>query len=83
MAKLHEIKATICEITGLTVLDENDAVSVMVTGDQPELVSVVAAKLDAAGIKFNQSKHRKFKGAFFTIPLRNVGSAFAANWEFA
>lgn len=83
MAKLHEIKAKVQEVTGLSAFDENSAVRVQVTGDQPQLVPVVADKLRSAGINFQQSKPRTFKGAFFTIPLRNVGSAFAANWEFA
>lgn len=81
--KLHEIKAKVHEVTGLTVIDENDAVSVLVTGDRAEMVPVVAESLRAAGLQFRQSKHRKFKGASFTIPLRNVGSTFAADWEFA
>lgn len=81
--KLHEIKSKIEAITGLKAFDENSAVRVLVTGDQSEMISVVADRLRAAGVNFEQSKHRKFKGSFFTIPLRNAGSAFAANWEFA
>lgn len=83
MTKLHEIKAKVQEVTGLTAFDENSAVRVHVTGDRPELVPVVADKLRADGIRFQQSKHRTFKGAFFTIHIRNIGTAFATNWEFA
>lgn len=80
--KLHEIKAKISEIAGLDAHDDNDCVCVTVTGDASEMVGVVRARLQDAGIAFSESKHRKFKGAFFSIPVRNVGSAFHANWEF-
>lgn len=83
MARLHEIKKAVQEITGLMVFDANSAVEVMVTGDTPEMVPIVAAKLAAAGLPFSQSRHRKFKGAIFSIPLRNAGSAFHADLEFA
>lgn len=81
--KLHEVESIIKSVTGLATFNANDAVQVLVTGDTPELVPVVREKLEGAGIRFEQSKHRKFKGATFTIPLRNVGTAFHANWEFA
>lgn len=83
MAKLHEITARISEVTGLTVSAENDCLRVLVTGDAPEMIHVVREKLRLAGINFTQSKHRKFRGAFFSIPVRNVGTAFHTNWEFA
>jgi len=83
MAKLHEIKAQITEITGLPVMDEDAGISVLVLGDRPEMVPVIAARLAAAGIAFEKAKNRTFKGAKFTIALRNVGTAFATNWEFA
>lgn len=81
--KLHEIKAKISEIAGLAAHDDNDCVCVTVTGDTPEMVGVVRGRLQRSGIAFTESKHRKFKGAFFSIPVRNVGSAHHANWEFA
>lgn len=81
--KLHEIKTTVSEITGLAAFDENGAVSVFVTGDHPEMVCAVRDKLNLAGVSFTESKPRKFKGALFSVPVRNVGTAFAANWEFA
>lgn len=81
--KLHEVKTKVQEVTGLMVMDGDKAVEVLVTGDQPEMVPVVRRKLEASGLPFSQSKHRKFKGAKFTVHLRNVGTAFAADWEFA
>jgi len=81
--KLHEIKTKVHQVTGLTVMDGDRAVEVLVTGDHPEMVPIIRHKLEDSGLPFSQSKHRKFKGAIFTIPLRNVGTAFAADWEFA
>lgn len=83
MAKMQEIKAQVQAITGLVAFDENEGVSVLVTGDKPAMVSTVAEALKAAGVSFVQSKHRKFKGALFSVPLRNVGTAWNADWEFA
>lgn len=82
--KLHEIKSRLSEISGRDIIhDDNSGVVIPVLGDEPDSVAVVRDRLDAAGVPYSQSKHRKFKGAFFTIHLRNTGTAFAANWEFA
>ena len=80
--KIHEIKSQIEEVTGFTALIGDQSIEVLVTGDKPEMVPVVRRKLEAAGINFTQSRHRKFKGATFLIPLKNVGTAFYANWEY-
>lgn len=80
--KLHEIKTQISSISGLPAFDGEGCIEVFVTGDTPEAVPVVRKKLEAAGVIFLQSKPRKFKGATFTIPIKNVGTAFHANWEY-
>ena len=81
--KLHEIKLQIAQITGLTVLDADNGVSVLVTGDQPERVKPTIASLKAADIPFNKKRNNKFKGALIIIPLVNVGTVWNADWEYA
>src|SRR5690606_25397735 len=82
--KLHEIKSRVHDATDLTVMNEDGAaVSVLVTGDQPEMVPVVGEKLTRAGFSFSETGGRKFKGKLFVIHLVNNGSAFNADWEFA
>lgn len=81
--KHHEIESRVQEITGLGPFGENGAVSVLVTGDHPEMVPVVREKLAQAGLSATEKGGRRFKGRQFFIALRNVGDAFRADWEFA
>lgn len=81
--KLHEIKSQISNVTGLTVLDNDVGLSVLVTGDHTEMVAPTEAKLREAKIPFKKEKNRKFKGALFIIPLINVGTVWNANWDYA
>lgn len=83
MGRHHEMLSEIKAITGRTPMQDNDALVVAVLGDEPEMIPVIRRRLEAAGKNFIQSRHRTFKGAFFTVPIRNVGTAFAADWEWA
>ena len=81
--KLHTAKAKLEEVTGLVAFDVNHGIEVTVLGDQPELVNPTANKLAAAGIPFRRKpKGKKFSGATFFVPLKNVGTAWSADWEF-
>lgn len=81
--KLHTAKTQIEEVTGLAAFNANHGIEVTVLGDQPELVNPTAEKLAAAGIPFRRKpKGKKFAGATFLVPLKNVGTAWAADWEF-
>ncbi len=81
--KLHTAKTKLEEITGLMAFDVNHGIEITVLGNQPELVKPTAEKLAAAGVPFRKKpKGKKFAGACFFIPLKNVGTAFAADWEF-
>lgn len=81
--KLHTAKTMLEEITGLMAFDANHGIEITVLGDQPELVKPTAEKLAAAGIPFRKKpKGKKFAGACFFIPLKNVGSVYATEWEF-
>jgi len=82
--KLHQIKAQIEATTGLRVLDGDNSLDVSVTGDRASLVEPTAAALRAAGIPFSKKpKGKRFAGATFCIPVRNVGSTFQADWVLA
>lgn len=82
--KLHEIEAIIKEATGIKPWAENGGLEIFVDADRAEIIPAVRSGLEAAGIQFSQKSARKsFKGALFFVPLKNVGTAFAANWEFA
>lgn len=83
MNKYHEIKSLVSKAAGINAIGCDEGLSVLVTGDKPELIPGVVAGLQAAGIPFVASKHTKFKGQRFVIPLKNVGTAFHASWEFA
>jgi hypothetical protein len=80
--KHHEIKAHVSAVTGQQVFDGRDCVEVVITGDHPELIPIVAKKLEDAGLSFDQSRHRKFKGCTFAIHIHNVGTTFNADWVF-
>jgi len=81
--KLHTAKTKLEEITGLTAFDVCHGIEITVLGDQPELVGPTAEKLQAAGVPFRKkSKGKKFAGATFFVPMKNVGTAWAAEWEF-
>lgn len=81
--KHHEILTAVHSVTGLHAMTENSGVSVLVTGDQPEMVPVIRQRLIAAGYRFTEKGGRKFLGRKFIIELRNVGDAFNAEWVFA
>lgn len=81
--KLHTAKSRLEEITGLIAFDVNHGIEITVLGDQSEMIKPTAEKLTAAGVPFRKKpKGKKFAGACFFIPLKNVGTAFAADWEF-
>lgn len=81
--KLHDVKREVEAATGLTALDGDKAVEVLVTGDRPEMVEPTAAALRAAGIPFIcPPAHKAFRGRLFRIPLKNIGTAWHADWEY-
>jgi len=80
--KHHAAKTVLQNITGIVPFEENEGFSVLVTGDKPELIAVVESKLKAGGHSYEIQKGRKFKGAKFIVHMRNVGTAFNADWEF-
>ena len=80
----HEIEKIISDATGLKSFADNDGMKIFVDADRAEVIPAVEAGLKSNGITFIRKRARKsFKGAQFFVPLRNVGTAFAANWEFA
>lgn len=80
--KFYAIKETVHSATGLPVFEEDNGVSVLVTGDKPEMVEVVKNNLEQLNWKFRMEKGRKFKGAKFIISVTNKGTAFNADWVF-
>lgn len=80
--KFHVIKEVVRNATGLTTFDEDNGVSVLVTGDKSEMVEVIKQNLEQLGCKFTIERGHKFKGAKFVIALVNKGTTFNADWEF-
>lgn len=82
--KIHQAKALIAQATGRIVTDHEEGVAVLVCGDEPENAAPVEQKLSDAGIPFRKARNVKhFAGALYIVPLKNVGTAFHADWEFA
>lgn len=82
--KLHQAKAMIAEATGRLVTDHEEGAAVLVRGDESQNVDAVAQMLSDAGIPFRRARKAKhFAGALYIVPLKNVGTAFHANWQFA
>ena len=82
--KLHQAKALISEATGRLVTDHEEGVAVLICGDEPQNAAPVAQMLSDAGIPFRRARKAKhFAGALYIVPLKNVGTAFHADWQFA
>lgn len=83
--KIHEAKALIATATGgRLVTDHEDGVAVLVCGDEPQNVAPVAQMLSDAGIPFRKAtKAKHFAGALYVVPLKNVGTTFHTDWQFA
>lgn len=83
--KIHEAKTLIATATnGRLVTDHEEGVAVLVCGDEPQNAAAVAQQLSEAGIPFRKERNAKhFAGALYIVPLKNVGTAFYANWQFA
>lgn len=82
--KLHQVKALIAKATGRLVTDHQEGAAVLVCGDEPQNAAPVAQKLSDAGIPFRRArKATHFAGALYIVPLKNVGTAFHADWEFS
>ena len=83
--KLHQVKALIATATGgRLVTDHEEGVAVLICGDEPQNAAPVAQQLTGAGIPFRRARKAKhFAGALYIVPLKNVGTAFHADWQFA
>jgi hypothetical protein len=82
--KLHEIETIIKDATGIKPWADNGGIEIFIEAERAEIIPAVRSGLEASGIQFSQKRARKsFKGALFFVPLKNVGTAFATNWEFA
>lgn len=83
--KIHEAKSLIASATGgRLVTDHEEGVAVLVCGDEPQNAAAVAQQLSDAGIPFRQARKAKhFAGALYIVSLKNVGTAFHADWQFA
>ncbi len=85
--KSHELETMIKTLTGLPVFVESDEkghyLEITVLGDQPERVEPTTAALQNANIPFRKKpKGKQFAGQSYRIPIKNVGTAFQADWEF-
>ena len=82
--KLHEVEKIITDATGIKPWADNGGLEIFIDADRADIIHTVRKGLEGLGVSFSQKRTRKaFKGALFFVPLRNVGTAFAANWEFA
>lgn len=85
--KAHEIKTDIIRATGRDpslVHHGDDCFEVMVLGDEPENVVPVVQALQGAGIPHRKKPSGKaFKGATYLVPIKNVGTVFHADWQYA
>lgn len=80
--QIHDMISKIKGITGFSVFAENGSLEVFVDGDSSHMVEVVSKALSDNGIKYTQSKYKKFKGCKFNISIVNVGTVWNTNWEF-
>lgn len=82
--KIHEAKTLVAAATGRLVTDHEEGVAVLVCGDEPQNATAVAQQLSDANIPFRKARKAKhFAGALYIVPLKNVGTAFHADWQFA
>ena len=81
MAKLHQIAEQISKAAGHTATIGDQAIYVFFTADCSEQIAPTKARLTAAGYRVLKSRHRTFKGARLSVAIRNVGTAFQADWE--